>query len=71
MSAYGYECEVGHIGCVDQRITDEPLTECPVRTITRRGGDFGPPCGKPCKRLIGKGTSFILEGGGWEKDGYS
>ncbi len=40
-----------------QRITDEPLANCP-------------DCKKKVKRLISS-TSFSLKGGGWYKDGYS
>ena len=31
-----------------------------------------PECGSPViERLISKGTSFILKGRGWERDGYN
>ena len=40
-----------------QRITDEPLTECP-------------DCYGALEKLISQ-TSFSLKGGGWYKDGYS
>ena len=40
-----------------QKITDEPLAECPE-------------CGGTVERLV-SATSFSLKGGGWYKDGYA
>ncbi len=69
MPIYNYHCESGHDSEVFQRITDEPLTEC--REMLFGAGGDGIRCGKPCKRLIGEGTGFILKGGGWADDGYA
>lgn len=57
---YEYECEdCGHGEEVEQKITDQRLTECPK-------------CGSNTyKRLVSGGTGFALKGGGWYKDGYS
>ena len=59
MPTYEYACkECGHAWEADQRITEEPLRDCPK-------------CGKPeAKRQIGR-TMFTLQGGGWYSDGYS
>lgn len=57
---YEYECNVcSHTFEAEQKISDEPLIECPK-------------C-KTCsiQRLISGGTGFVLKGVGWESDGYS
>lgn len=47
----------GHEFETQQSITDQPLQVCPA-------------CQQPTlERLIG-GTSFVLRGGGWARDGY-
>jgi putative FmdB family regulatory protein len=55
---YEYACRAcKHAWETDQKITDEPQRICPA-------------CGKAeAMRLISKST-FILNGGGWFKDGY-
>ena len=57
MPTYEYRCS----GCkkdfeVVQRITDDPLQECPE-------------CGGSVERLIAA-TNFILKGGGWYQSDY-
>lgn len=64
MPRYDYYCE----NCkqeyeVEQKISDEPLKECPK--CKENNQDSPPP-----KRLIGK-TNFVLVGGGWSADKYS
>jgi putative FmdB family regulatory protein len=56
---YDYICEdCKHEWEHEAKITDPALTMCPK-------------CGKEsAKRLISGGTGFILQGGGWYKDGY-
>jgi putative FmdB family regulatory protein len=56
---YDYICEAcKHEWEEDQKITADPIAICPQ-------------CGKEtAKRLISGGTGFILNGGGWYKDGY-
>ncbi|HEB50450.1 MAG TPA: zinc ribbon domain-containing protein [Desulfobulbus sp.] len=58
MPVYEYECvECEKVFEVQQRITDDPLDECPE-------------CGGKVKKLISR-SSFHLKGGGWYADGYS
>lgn len=60
MPTYEYECsECKATFEADQRITDEPLTEC-VRK----------PCEGRVRRMIPSSTSFSLKGTGWFRDGY-
>ena len=66
MPVYEYKCEKGHEFERTQSITDAVLFKCPMWMTARSR-----LCGKPVKRLISKGTSFILEGGGWADEGYS
>lgn len=59
MPTYVYECQ----NCGDrfeefQSISAEPLNIC---KLCKNG---------PVKRLISGGAGFILQGGGWYKDGY-
>lgn len=56
MPYYEYMCYKGHEFEVEQKIMDEPIETC--------------ECGAPCKRLISKGGSFVLKGGGWAAHGY-
>ena len=57
---YEYCCRVcEHQFEAEQRITDEPLVECP-KCLT--GALY---------RLISGGTNFVLKGNGWFRDGYS
>lgn len=58
MPTYEYECTNGHQFTVNQKITDEPLKVCKVGA-----------CKRKVQRLI-SGTSFVLKGDGWAKDGY-
>ena len=59
MPTYEYACDAcGHEFEREQRITAEPIRECPS-------------CAKPSARRMIGGGSFILKGGGWEADGYS
>jgi putative FmdB family regulatory protein len=59
MPTYEYVCkECGHQWEAEQRITADPLKECPK-------------CGaKAAKRQISQGSSFRLEGSCWARDGY-
>ena len=58
MPVYEYECEAcDRVFEVQQRISDDPLTECPQ-------------CGGKVKKLISM-SAFHLKGGGWYRDGYS
>lgn len=57
---YEYQCpECKTTFEADQKISDEPLTEC-VRKLCR---------GK-VRRQIPNSTSFSLKGSGWFRDGY-
>lgn len=60
MPTYEYVCDgCGDEPVVEQRITDEPLPECPTCGTTR-----------PYFRRVISKTSFSLKGGGWAADGY-
>ena len=53
MPIYEYECgECGHVFETLQRISEEPLTECPA-------------CGKPALKKLVSAAAFRLKGGGW------
>lgn len=71
MPTYEYRCERGHEYEIEQRIVDEPLARCeqPVRRRDRLATQ-NVPCDAPVRRLISR-TSFVLNGGGWSKEGYS
>lgn len=59
MPIYSYKCNSCGITFEEvQRITEEPLTKCPEEK-----------CKGEVRRQIPR-TSFILQGGGWGKDGY-
>ncbi|CAN5805828.1 hypothetical protein BH09MYX1_BH09MYX1_49240 [soil metagenome] len=59
MPTYEYLCkECGHEWEADQRISADPLKDCPS-------------CGKPAASRQISGGSFILKGGGWYADLYS
>jgi len=62
MPTYLYECEA-HGEFEESHSITEELQECP------KCKEEGLPANKP-KRLISKGTGFILIGGGWAKDNY-
>ena len=59
MPTYEYACQAcGHEWEATQRMSDDPLEDCPK-------------CKKPkAKRQISAGTGFILKGGGWYSDLY-
>ncbi len=63
MPTYEYECQKchGHYERM-QRITDDPLTECP--------GEPGKECEGLLKRLISQ-SSFVLKGSGWYVTDYA
>lgn len=53
MPIYEYQCaECGHQVEVLQKISDDPLTECPA-------------CGKPAMKKMVTAAAFRLKGGGW------
>ena len=53
MPIYEYECKAcGHTMEAIQRMSDEPLTECPA-------------CGKPSLQKLISAAGFRLKGGGW------
>ena len=59
MPTYEYACKAcGHEWSVEQRITEDPLKECPN-------------CHKPKAERQISGGNFILKGGGWYADLYS
>jgi len=60
MPVYEYRCDEGHEFEVNQRITDDPLTECVVEDC---GAEGVAVCGEPCHRLISTGTNFKFKGG--------
>lgn len=55
---YEYACECGNEWEQDQRITDDPVRDCPK-------------CGQPKARRQVGGAAFVLKGGGWASDSYS
>ncbi len=58
MPVYEYECrECEKVFEVQQRMSDDPLTNCPE-------------CEGPVRKLVSM-SSFQLKGGGWYADGYS
>ncbi|WP_457576082.1 FmdB family zinc ribbon protein [Desulfomarina sp.] len=58
MPVYEYECrECEKVFEVQQRMSDDPLTNCPE-------------CDGPVRKLVSM-SSFQLKGGGWYADGYS
>lgn len=61
MPTYNYECtskKCKNEWEEEQKITDEPLIKCPKCKK------------KTAKRLISCGSTFILAGGGWAREGY-
>jgi putative FmdB family regulatory protein len=53
MPIYEYQCEAcGHLFETLQRISEDPLTECP-------------DCGKPALKKLVSASAFRLKGGGW------
>ena len=59
MPFYDYLCDKGHEVALEQKITEDALTECPYVK-----------CDAPAHRLLSK-SSFVLKGGGWSGDGYA
>lgn len=58
MPTYDYRCKkCGHEFETVQRITEEPLTECPK-------------CDGEIRRVITNGN-FVRKGNNWERDGYT
>ena len=58
MPVYEYVCdECDHVEEIRQKITEAPITECPL-------------CHKQTFRRIISNTTFVLQGTGWERDGY-
>ncbi len=68
MPFYEYLCESGHEFEVEQRITEDPLTECTKLGTDHNGEEV--QCCSPCRRQLSK-SSFTLKGGGWSGDGYA
>ncbi len=63
MPTYLYQCPIHGEFEREHSITTE-LEECPIC----QEENLEP---QKIKRLISKGTGFILTGGGWAKEGYS
>lgn len=60
MPTYEYGCQVCNIDFeIEQSINDEPSATCPHCLAQSR------------KRLISKGGTFVLRGGGWAADNYA
>ena len=58
MPIYEYQCEAcGHKMEVLQKMSDEPLKECPQ-------------CGKPALKKLVSAAGFILKGTGWYKTDF-
>lgn len=60
MPTYDYACaSCGHCLEVRQRMSDDPLVDCPE-------------CHEPeLRKLLSSAGSFVLKGGGWFRDGYA
>lgn len=75
MPTYLYRCPVHGEFEVEQRISDPKLQSCPQAATERFsdhiyvGGFRIYSCGQPVERLIA-GSSFVLKGTGWYRDGY-
>ena len=52
MPTYDYECQTGHRFEVFQKMSDEPVAECPE-------------CGAPAGRVIPGGAGFLFKGDGF------
>lgn len=63
MITYLYECPV-HGEFEHEHNISDLLEECPIC----KENNLEP---QKVKRLISKGSGFILNGGGWAKEGYS
>jgi putative FmdB family regulatory protein len=64
MPTYLYECPI-HGEFEHQHSIKEELEFCP------KCEEEGHPAPEKVKRLIAGGGGFILNGGGWAKEGYS
>ena len=72
MPTYEYRCEHGHEFEMEQRITDEPLLHCTfvlARLVADGAAHVTIVCGELVKRLIPRGTTFVLKGTGWTPRG--
>lgn len=58
MPIYDYRCGAGHRFDKLVRLSDPPVTECPVNG-----------CDAPVTKLVAP-TNFALKGDGWAKDNY-
>lgn len=63
MATFEYKCEECGEFEVEQKISDDPLSFCPL--CKEKGKESPPP-----KKLISL-SSFALKGGGWADSGYS
>lgn len=52
MPTYEYRCPEGHDFELFQRMSDEPVAECPT-------------CGQPAKRLLSAGAGLLFKGEGF------
>ena len=52
MPTYDYQCQKGHRFEVFQRMSDEPVAECPE-------------CGEAARRVISGGAGFLFKGDGF------
>jgi putative FmdB family regulatory protein len=52
MPTYDYQCQQGHRFEVFQKMSDEPVAECPE-------------CGEPAQRVISGGAGFLFKGDGF------
>lgn len=60
MPTYEYACaSCGHQLEIKQRISEDPLTECPECKE------------QSLRKQLNNAGAFVLKGGGWYKDGYS
>lgn len=64
MPTYNYQCIDCNHEFEEMHSVTEEVQECP------KCKSEGKQSSKP-KRLISKGTTFILNGGGWAREGYS
>lgn len=74
MPNYDFKCRTcGHTFEKIQSYKD-PNPQCPAVVPLEADDITSAPVGKPCggetEKLISKGGTFILKGGGWYKDGY-
>ncbi len=76
MPIYVYRCPEHGEFEIEQRISEPKLETCPqprTEWLSKAiyGGGFRVySCGKPVERLLAGGSSFVLKGKGWFRDGY-